>query len=489
MRGVIAYGTYVPYNRLDRRQIRETLGAGGGAGTRTVASYDEDTTSMAVEAARQALKGLADPHSIDQLLFATATPAYADKTNATAVHAALDLPPETLAIDVAGAVRCGIGALTIAGQSPVPTLAVLSDIRTGLPGGTDERDGGDAAAAFVFGGADPDPVLAEVLATSSATGEFLERWRVPGAAASKAWEDRFGEEAYAPLVDAAISDVLKRASIAADQVDHLVVAGLHSRAVKRSVKASGVRPEAVADDLTAKIGNSGTAQAGLLLADVLDRAAANETVLVVVLADGVTTLLLRTTTALAERRAARSTRLQVEAGNSKLAYATFLSWRGFLDREPPRRPDPEAPAAPPARRRARWKFAFVGARCEQCGTRTLPPDRVCPQCHAVDQMAAEPLADVTGTVATYTIDHLAFTPNPPVLVVVIDFDGGGRLRCQLTDAAPHEVAIGLRVEMTFRRLITANGVHNYFWKAKPVRDEVGAPLLADARTAPTQATG
>ena len=31
------------------------------------------------------------------------------------------------------------------------------------------------------------------------------------------------------------------------------------------------------------------------------------------------------------------------------------------------------------------------------------------------------------------------------------------------------VAIGDEVEMTFRRLFTADGVHNYFWKARPVR--------------------
>jgi uncharacterized OB-fold protein len=88
-------------------------------------------------------------------------------------------------------------------------------------------------------------------------------------------------------------------------------------------------------------------------------------------------------------------------------------------------------------------------------------------------MAPEPLAGVPATVATYTVDRLAYTPSPPVLMVVLDFDGdgGGRMRCQLTDAAEDEVRIGLRVEMTFRRLVTASGVHNYFWKARPVRGE------------------
>ena len=60
---------------------------------------------------------------------------------------------------------------------------------------------------------------------------------------------------------------------------------------------------------------------------------------------------------------------------------------------------------------------------------------------------------------------------PPVVDVVIDFDGGGRYGCQLADADPAAVAIGDRVEMTFRRFHTAGGVHNYFWKARPVREE------------------
>ena len=37
------------------------------------------------------------------------------------------------------------------------------------------------------------------------------------------------------------------------------------------------------------------------------------------------------------------------------------------------------------------------------------------------------------------------------------------------DVDPDAVAIGDQVEMTFRRLNSADGIHNYFWKARPVR--------------------
>ena len=78
------------------------------------------------------------------------------------------------------------------------------------------------------------------------------------------------------------------------------------------------------------------------------------------------------------------------------------------------------------------------------------------------------MADVPATIVTFTVDRLAFSRSPPVVAAVIDFDGGGRFQCEVTDVDPETVKIGDRVEMTFRRLFTADGVHNYFWKARPV---------------------
>jgi uncharacterized OB-fold protein len=79
------------------------------------------------------------------------------------------------------------------------------------------------------------------------------------------------------------------------------------------------------------------------------------------------------------------------------------------------------------------------------------------------------MADVAGSVATFTVDRLTYSPSPPLVAVVIDFDGGGRYRCELTDVDADTVAIGNRVEMTFRRTYTSGGIHNYFWKARPIR--------------------
>ena len=144
-----------------------------------------------------------------------------------------------------------------------------------------------------------------------------------------------------------MADALKQAGLLPGQVDHLIVAGLPARAVSRAVRAAGVPAEAVAGNHAARIGNAGTAQPGIVLADVLDRAGPGETILLVVLADGAFALALRTTEALASHRQAQPVAAQIAAGSTALDYATFLSWRGFLDREPPRLPDPDPVAAPP----------------------------------------------------------------------------------------------------------------------------------------------
>src|SRR5213083_534408 len=282
MRGIAAYGVYVPYWRLDRK----ALAAAPGSGTRSVASYDEDTTSLGVEAARAALRR-APRLAPEALYFATASPAYLDKTNATAIHAALDLAPSAPAFDMGGAVRSGAGALRATLDARGTALAVLSDIRTGLPGSADEREGGDGAAAFLCGDDSRDsPVLAEPVASASATAEFLERWRLPGEPASRQWEERVGEHVYVPLGESAVTEALKQAGVTAPSIAHWVIAGPHARAAKRLAASVGATKGSVVDDLTAVIGNTGTAHAGLLLAHVLDGATPDALIAVVSLADG-----------------------------------------------------------------------------------------------------------------------------------------------------------------------------------------------------------
>jgi 3-hydroxy-3-methylglutaryl CoA synthase len=396
----------------------------------------------------------------DALWFSTVTPGYVDKTNATTIHAALRLDDHVGAFDFGGAQRSVMGALRAALSGNDTVLAVASDIRTGLPGSPDEASGGDAGSALIIGDGDGDAVIAAHLASASETEEFVDRWRSPGDRRSKVWEDRFGETRYLPLGDRAFRAALKEADLSPEQVDHLVVTGLHARAATALAGRLGVPSDNVVDTLASTVGNTGAAHPGLLLTSVLETAGPGKVIALVVLADGADVVLLRTTEAITAYHAARPLAEQIERG-APVTYGKFLSWRKMLPVEPPRRPEPNRVSSSAAGRALDWKFGFVGRSDPDSGAPQLPP--------LPSGTDPQPMAEVPGTVVTFTVDRLAYSESPPIIFAVVDFDGGGRLPIELTDVREDEIGAGARVEMTFRKLFTSDDIHNYCWKARLVR--------------------
>lgn len=461
MAGIVRYGSYVPFYRLSRKAI------GAGKGERAVASFDEDSVSMAVEAAREALQGAP---AIDTLIFATTSPPYAEKLNGATVHAALQLPRRVRSLDLGTSSRMGLGALLAGLDSAAAgkrALVCAGDVVIGAPGGGRESASGDGAAAFVTG---PDSESAALLiGSASATTEILDVWRLPEDRFAKSWEERFGADMLAPLVADTCARALADAKVQPSELSVVIADAANARAVAGLPKGLKLRPEQMADPLSEGVGRTGVAHALLTLARALDNAKAGDRILVLSLADGCDVAVFEVTNRVAAARPKHSVDAWIASKRGDLAYNSYLKWRGILPFEPPRRPDPERPAAPPSARHSSWKLGFVGSRCARCGTGHLPPQRVCIQCSAVDQMRDEDYADKRCTIATYTLDHLAYSLNPPTVAGVIDFEGGGRVTCEVTDVDPSTVKIGDELEMTFRRLYTGQGVHNYFWKARPRR--------------------
>lgn len=452
MKTLLAYSAYVPAYRL---------GPDSGLRTpRAVASFDENSTTMAVAAARPLL-AVSDSADVPGLWFATTSPAYLDKTNASAIHAALGLPVGILAADLAGSGRSTVAALRSAAS--FGGLAIAADVRVGKPGSADERSGGDSAAALLFG---DGPGIADIVAAAHCTDELLDRWRATTAVTGEQWEERFGYERYADLITATAADVLAVAGL--ESVDHVALASGNSAILKRG---AALFPGLVAKDkvVTSPVGFSGAADLVVALAAVLDVAQPGETVLVASAVDGCDAFVLRVGDGITGGRQPVSVRDQLDRGRP-IPYVTYLSWRGLVEKELPRRPEPDRPAAPPSLRAANWKFGLTGARCGACGFLHLPPVPVCRSCGASDQMVEESVSALNGTVATYTVDRLAYSPSPPVVDVVVDIDGGGRFAVEVADAVIDSVDVGTRVELVFRNLFTAGAVHNYFWKARVIEE-------------------
>ena len=81
------------------------------------------------------------------------------------------------------------------------------------------------------------------------------------------------------------------------------------------------------------------------------------------------------------------------------------------------------------------------------------------------------LSDKKGTLFTFSMDQRAMVVDLPNVACVVDLEGGGRFHGQMTDRDPDQIKVGMPMEFTFRKINDAMGIHNYYWKARPVRVE------------------
>lgn len=429
-----------------------------GRGSRSVASYDEDASTMGVEAARIALRGNLEPKS---LWFSTTHPPILDKGSASTMSAVLGMSNLMGAYDVGGSIRSSFGAIRLASNEKAQSLVVLSDLRFGKPGSDDEINGGDGSAAFTFS---EDPAV-EIIDIVSETSPVMDRWRTEGSIGSQVWDDRWTSDQQVKSMISVANQIMAKNSMAPSDFSALVVSSASPRAsasVSTALKISSQSSEQIN-----QFGFLGSADLGVRLAWTLENSEPGQKILVITGADGADAMILETNEKVIESRVG----MPLVGRSEEIDVATYLIWRELVSRESSRRPDPEAPSAPVASRNHEWKFGFFGSQCTECDSRQLPPQRICMKCGSIDQSQKVLMSDMKATIKTFTIDRIAFSMHPPTVVGVIDFDGGGRFRCQLTEVTPDKVKVSDRVEMVYRLIsIAPNGVRNYFWKARPTEE-------------------
>jgi uncharacterized OB-fold protein len=122
---------------------------------------------------------------------------------------------------------------------------------------------------------------------------------------------------------------------------------------------------------------------------------------------------------------------------------------------PPRRPPPVLTDDNEGFWTAARDGRLVVQRCRGCGARHHPPRPMCPECHSVDLGWEE--AAGTGVVYSYALLHHPTHPafEYPVVAALVDLDEGVRLVTNVVGVDPHEVAIGMPVEVAFEP--TADG--------------------------------
>ena len=467
MPGISAYGAYVPRYRLGA----ETDGW-DSAGQRSVANFDEDSVSMAVAAAIDCLNGR-EREEIDGLLFATTTPPYAEKQCASIIATALDLRRDIFTADITDVLRAGTTALksaldSVAAGSAKNVLVVASDNRQGAPKGEAERNSGDGAVAFIIS---EDAVIAEQAGSYTITENMMDTWRSAGDQFVRSWEDRFAiEEGLERIIGEAISGFMEKEGVSVKDVTKLALYSPDARRHGQLARHLGFQPEQVQDPLFGRMGNTGAAFPLMLLAGALEDGSPGQLLLTVAYGDGSDVLGFRTTSKIGERGQGLGVSGFLDSGQVLDSYETYAKWRNvWLTDSSSRRPDPQSPSVTALWRESDQNIKFHGGVCNQCGYVQYPPQRVCVECQSRDDSTPIRLSDKLGTVFTYSLDYLAGTVDTPLAVVVVDFEPGGRVLCMMTDREVGEVQIGMPVQMSFRKLRVVNGIHNYYWKAVPLR--------------------
>ena len=466
MVGIKSFGAYIPRYRLGK----ETTGW-SSSGEKAIANFDEDSVTMAVAAGRNCL-GAIDRESIDGLLFATTTPPYSEKQCAAIIATALDLRRDIFTADVTGVLRAGTTAMkmamdSIAAGSAKQVLVVASDARLGAPKGDLERTLGDGAAAILMS---QDEVAASIEGTHFITENMLDMWRSQGDPFIRSWEDRFmNEEGLERILVDAVNGFMQKHDVTPREFTRV---GFYSPDARRHSQLSrrmGFSQEQLQDPLLGEMGNTGAAYPLMLLVGALEQSSDGDLLLTASYGDGSDVLSFRVNASIENLKDKLDVRKQLESKKVIPSYETYARWRDVWTSDAARRPPPAVPSVTAIWRESEQNIRLYGAKCNQCGYIQYPPQRICTMCQCKDDFQSLRLSDKKGTVFTYSMDYLAGTTDTPLVITVVNFDGGGRMLCMMTDRELDEVEIGMPVEMSFRKLRVVNGIHNYYSKSAPAR--------------------
>ncbi len=471
MIGIKSCGVYLPYYRLNRAEIGKSWGSFQLPGEKAVANFDEDTTTMGVEACRDCLKGI-DRATIDGLYFASTTFPYAEKQGAAVLAGALDIPQTAFTVDIGGTLRAGSNAVRLAadalkGGNTKGVLVCASDHRLGLPNGQKELEFGDGAAAFVVGSSD---LVATIDHIYTVNNEMFDVYRPSDERFVTSWEDRFvREQGYGKVVTETVEAALADFDMSPGNYTTAVFYAPNPGYLKGVAKRLGFDPKTQAvDALWGPAGNLGTAHAMVLLAGALEQAKPGDKLLWVTYGDGCDVLSFTVTDQIEKIREKASLKRMLTS-KAPTTYQKYLRWRNIVPIEPPMRPRIEPASSVALYRDRKCGLALYGSRCRHCGTIQYPVQRICMNCRTKDSFGYYSFEDKQGKITTFSHDNLAVSPDPPTTLAAVDFEEGGRIMMDVTDRDPSDIKVGTLLEMTFRKFRKTNGVQVYWWKSRPIR--------------------
>jgi 3-hydroxy-3-methylglutaryl CoA synthase len=470
--GIRSYGVFVPRCRIARSAIADAHSwalpglKALGRGERAFCNWDEDAITMSTQAARDCLAAAqAAPREV---ILASTTAPFADLQNSSILCRALRLGDDVTSQDVAGSTGSGLRALALALEAGdrSPRLIVAADSRRARPGSAQEFTYGAGAAAFMTGQED---LAARYLGRHAVAAAFVDHFRESGEPYDYYWEERWiRDEGVARIVPGTVGELLRRIDAPAARIAWFGLAGAPPGSAAMVAKTLGIAAERVVPDLQGTVGDTGSAQALLMLASAIENGRPGELVVIAAFGLGCEAVAFR----IEEGGARPQSGLAAAIAHKTLetSYLKMLSFAGELKLDfGPRSETTIKASLSQQYRSADQLLGFVGGRCTACGQVQFPALATCVNCGAGGTLLPYALADEPARIATVSADWLQFYPSPPLYVGLVQFAAGARALMEIVDVPASGVEVGTPVRFAFRLKAHDDLRHysRYFWKAVP----------------------
>lgn len=287
MYGIVRWGSYVPKYRLKVEDVANAHGTnpevfkkGLLITEKSVPGIDEDTVTIAVESARNALKKF-DSKQIGAIYIGSESHPYAVKPTGTIVASAIGMSNNFTTADFEFACKAGTAAIQVSlglikSNMVDFVLAGAADTAQSMPGDTLEYTAAAGGAVFLLG-KDPAAVINHTISFTSDTPDF---WRKSHEKFPSHGGSFTGEPAYYKHVINATQMLMDKANTKPSDYTYVIFHQPNGKFPRRVAKKLGFTKEQVEPTLlVGQIGNTYSGSTLLSLAHILDIAKPSDRIL------------------------------------------------------------------------------------------------------------------------------------------------------------------------------------------------------------------
>jgi hydroxymethylglutaryl-CoA synthase len=338
--GIVGYGAYVPRYRLPAAEVARVWKGGKGGlpvTEKAVPGPDEDTLTIALEAARNALaRAQVDPQLIGAVWVGSESHPYAVKPTSTIVAEAIGATPHTEAADWQFACKAGTETMQagigfVASGMARYVLGIGADTAQGRPGDALEYTAAAGGAAYLIGPAAESLALIE--GSFSYVTDTPDFWRRPYMHYPSHGQRFTGEPAYFHHTISAGEHLMNQMGRTAADFTYVTLHQPNAKFPQRAAKTLGFEPEQWATGLLCPmVGNTYAGASILGLTAILDEAQPGDTILAVSFGSGAGSdaFALRVTDLITNRQGRAPKTQDYIARRTQIDYATYVRYRKKL---------------------------------------------------------------------------------------------------------------------------------------------------------------